>query len=181
MTNANNIALIKKDRLRFTKNKLSSGLALLAIVFDCLYFVSVYSSDVGTYYYNWQIGLSVLYNLVFLLVAFLSSEGVKNYKLSYSYILMLVGGLQVVRIFFIPLNAYNTTDPTLTVDKVADLIAKGERVPSVMDDFQFWYCAICLVASAALCVIAGVVAMIKTTTLNKYQAELEKNSRGSKS
>ncbi len=181
MTNANNIALIKKDRLRFTKNKLSSGLALLAIVFNALYFVSIYSSDVGSYYYSWTIGVSVLYNLVFMLLAFLSSEGVKNYKLGYSYALMFLGLGEIVRIFYIPLNAKNTTDPTITDAVRADLIAKGETVPTVMGDFQFFFCTGCLVAAAALCIIAGVVAMIKTTTLIKYQAELEKNPRGSKS
>lgn len=181
MTNANNIALIKKDRLRFTKNKLSSGLALLAIVFNALYFVVVYESDVGSYYYNWTVGVSVLYNLVFMLAAFLSSEGVKNYKLGYSYVLMILGLGEIVRIFYIPLNARNTTDPTITSEALADLVAKGETVPTVMGTFQFYFCTGCLVAAAALCIIAGVVAMIKTTTLIKYQAELEKNSRGSKS
>lgn len=181
MTNANNIALIKKDRLRFTKNKLSSGLALLAIVFNALYFVSVYSSDVGSYFYNWTIGVSVLYNLVFMLLAFLSSEGVKNYKLGYSYALMILGLGEIVRIFYIPLTAKNTTDPTITSDALSNMLAKGETVPTVMGDFQFYYCTVCLVAAAALCIISGVVAMIKTTTLIKYQDELEKNSRGSKS
>ena len=184
MTNANNIALIKKDRLRFTKNKLSSGLALLAIVFNALYFVIVYESketDVGSYYYNWTTGISVLYNLVFMLAAFLASEGVKNYKLGYSYVLMILGLGEIVRIFYIPMNARNTTNPNVTSVDLADLVAKGETVPTVMGDFQFYFCLGCLVAAAALCIIAGVVAVIKTTTLIKYQAELEKNSRGSKS
>ena len=51
---------VKKDRMRYTKDKLSSNLALLAIVFDCLYFVSIYQSDVGSWYYNWVIGASVV-------------------------------------------------------------------------------------------------------------------------
>ena len=181
MINANNIALIKKDRLRFTKNKLSSGLALLAIVFNALYFVDVYRSDVGSYFYNWTIGASVLYNLIFMLAAFLSSEGVKNYKLGYSYVLMALGLGEIVRVFYIPLQSRNTTDPTITTDALTELVAKNETVPTVMGDFQFYFCAGCLVAAGALCIIAGVVALIKTTTLIKYQAELEKNSRGSKS
>ena len=41
---------IQRDRMRFTKNTLSSGLALLAILFNVLYFVSIYKSDVGSYY-----------------------------------------------------------------------------------------------------------------------------------
>ena len=37
---------VKLDRMRYTKNTTSSRLALLAIVFDVLYFVSIYKSDV---------------------------------------------------------------------------------------------------------------------------------------
>ena len=99
---------IKKDRLRYTKNKLSANLAYLGILFDVLYFVSIYSSDVDTYYYNITIGFSVLYNLVFLLAAFLSSEGVKSYKLNYSWFIMVVGVLQFVRILGIPRMAHST-------------------------------------------------------------------------
>ena len=34
-------AFIVKDRMRFTKNKASSGLALLALVLDVFYFISL--------------------------------------------------------------------------------------------------------------------------------------------
>ena len=39
---------IKRDRMRYTKDKTSSRLVLLAIVLDALYFVSIYKSDVGS-------------------------------------------------------------------------------------------------------------------------------------
>ena len=71
------------DRMRYTKNTASSRLALLAIVFDVLFFISLYKSDVDTYYYTILIGASIVYNLIFLLAAFLCSEGVKNYQVSY--------------------------------------------------------------------------------------------------
>ena len=70
------IQTIKKDRLRFTKDSFPATLVILAIVLDCLYFVSIYESDVGNYFYNWLIGVSIVYNLVFLLAAFLASESV---------------------------------------------------------------------------------------------------------
>jgi hypothetical protein len=79
---------IKKDRLRYTKNTKSSTFALIAILSNVFYFVSLYSSDVGNFYYNKTIGASVICNLLFLLFTFLCSEGVKNYKMSYSIILM---------------------------------------------------------------------------------------------
>ena len=164
----NNDALVKKDRLRFTKNKLSANLILLAIVANALYFVSIYSSDVGRYYYAIFIGASVVYNLIFMLAAFLSSEGVKSYKMNYSYVSIVLGILQIVRIFHIPMNAWKEPNPVIDAES-----------PTVMTDGQFRYIAVCLVVSAVLLILAGVNGIIKTATLNSYQAELDKRTRGS--
>lgn len=163
---SNDVALIKKDRLRYSKNKLSSNLTLLAIVLNALYFVSIYKSDVGSYYYSYLIGISVVYNLLFMLIAFLCSEGVKSYKLSYSFVLMALGIGQIVRIFILPLDAKNTE------------ITLGEEVELVMQDAQFTRICIYLIGSAALCIIAGVIAYFKTRTLTSYQAELDKKAKG---
>ncbi|MDE7229362.1 MAG: hypothetical protein K2N56_02675 [Oscillospiraceae bacterium] len=167
----NNDTLIKKDRLRYTKNKLSANLTYLSIVFNTLYFVCLYSSDikrqyVGESYYVWMVGISVLYNLVFMLAAFLCSEGVKSYNIKHGFALIIVGAAQIARIFIWPmdLHAKEVTGPTGT--------------ELVMPDGQFLRCVIYLVGSAALCVIAGVIAVIKTTTLRSYEAELKR--RGSK-
>lgn len=150
---------IKKDRLRYTKNKLSANLAYLAILFDVLYFVSIYSSDVDTYYYTITIGFSVLYNLVFLLTAFLSSEGVKNYKINYSWIIMVVGVLQFVRILGIPRMAHSTV---LTLDGVDTV---------VMGDKQFAYVVACLIISGVACIASGIAGVYKATVLNNYMKE----------
>lgn len=157
----NNDALIKKDRLRFTKNKLSSNLTLLAIVLNALYFVCIYKSDVGSYYYQYIIGISVVYNLLFMLIAFLASEGVKSYKINYSYVLLLLGIGQIIRIFILPMDAINTT-----------VTLSGEE-EVVMGGGQFTRVCVYLIASAALCIIAGIIAFIKTRTLTAYQAELD--------
>ncbi len=156
---AQNVKEIKKDRLRYTKNSLSASLTYLAIVFDVLYFVSIYQSDVGNYYYTITIGLSVLCNLVFLLIAFLSSEGLKNYKLSYSYVIIGIGALQIARIFGIPTMAHKATVPL------------GEEIVRVMTDDQFNYVVGCLVLSAVACFAAGVIGLYKTVTLNNYLKE----------
>lgn len=165
MTNEE-VELIKKDRLRYSKNKLSANLTLLAIVLNAMYFVSIYKSDVGTYYYTYLIGISVVYNLLFMLIAFLSSEGVKNYKMGYSFVLMAIGAAQLFRITIIPMNA---KDATITL---------GEESRVVMLDKQFYYVVGCLIASAALCIIAGIVGVVKTRTLTSYQEELENKSKG---
>lgn len=159
-------ALIKKDRLRFTKNVLSSNLTLLAIVFNALYFVSIYRSDVGSYYYTWMTGISVVYNLLFMLAAFLSSEGVKAYKLGYSFVLLGLGAGQLIRILIIPVKAHETI-----------LSMNGEEV-AAMGDSQFMWVCVCLIASAALCIIAGLISFAKTRTLTSYLAELSERTGG---
>lgn len=135
---------VKRDRMRFIKNSLASRLTLLGIVFDVLYFIKIYQADVGTYYYNWLIGVSIVYNLVFMLAAFLSSEGVKNYKASYTWLLLLLGLGQIARIFILPMRAH--TDTTLI---------NGETV-TVMSDGVFMYVVILLIASA-ICLLASAV------------------------
>ena len=158
-------AELKKDRLRFTKNKLSANLILLAIAANALYFVSIYGSDVGSYYYSLFIGASIVYNLVFMLLAFLSSEGVKSYKLGYAVTAIVLGVLQVARIFYIPMKAYNAPNPVV-----------GAETSTVMAAGQFKYVAVCLCISAVLLACAGLIGIVKTTTLNKYQAELDNMS-----
>lgn len=160
--NLENDAVIKKDRLRFTKNKLSANLTLLAIVFNALYFVSVYKSDVGSYYYKLIIGISVVYNLLFMLAAFLSSEGVKSYKMNYSYVLLVLGVGQIIRIFILPTQARNATV----------LLSDAEQ--AVMETPQFTRICVYLITSAVLCFIAAVINIHKSSTLTRYQAELEK-------
>ena len=39
---------VRLDRMRYAKNALSSRLTYLAILFNVLYFVSIYESDVGS-------------------------------------------------------------------------------------------------------------------------------------
>lgn len=156
---ARDVKEIKKDRLRYTNNKLSSNLTYLGILFGVLYFVNIYQSDVNNYYYTITIGLSIVYNLIFLLVTFLSSEGLKNYKISYAYAIIVAGLLQIARIFGIPTMAHNA------LTKI-----DGVEVP-VMDDGQFTYCVILLLLSAAACILAGIVGIYKSVTLNNYKKE----------
>ena len=122
------------DRMRYTKNTASSRLALLAIVFDILFFISIYKSDVGTYYYTITIGASIIYNLVFLLAAFLCSEGVKNYRIGYSWARIVLGIVQIARIFILPMNAHGAN---YHFDRSGDLytlrlkLGREEALPSI--------------------------------------------------
>ena len=153
---------IKKDRLRYIKNSASSMQAYTAILFNVLYFVSIYNKDVGNFYYTKTIGFSVICNLLFLLSAFLCSEGVKNYKLGYSLAFIPLGVFQLVRIFGIPLNAYNS------------VVAINGSLQRVMQPKQLIWACICLIASAAACFAAAIGGVRKTKMLRDYEASLSK-------
>ena len=151
---------VKLDRMRYAKNALSYRLTYLAILFNVLYFVSIYESDVGAWYYSITIGASIVYNLVFMLMTFLASEGVKNYKMGYSVLLLVAGALQVGRIFYLPLQAYKAT---VTISKVTY---------PVMEIPQLTWVIICLALSAACCLAAGVIGVHRSRTLAAYNASL---------
>ena len=156
-----NITDIKTDRMRFTKNKISSTLAYIAIIFNALYFISIYSSDAKNYYYNIEIGISVIYNLLFMLFVFLASEGVKNYDKKFSIVLGIIGAMQIVRIFGIPYNAYMTF-----------IEIKKNQYLHVMEADQFYLCVAYLIISAACAITGGVIGIIKSTKLRKYEQTL---------
>ncbi len=152
---------IKRDRMRYTKDGFSSGLVLLAIVFNVLYFVSIYQTDVGRYYYTWTIGASVVYNLLFLLIAFLASQGVKARKSGYSLTLIIIGLLQIVRIFYLPAKAYAAT------------VEIGKETLAVMTNGQHLYVVACLVISAVCCVVAAISSHISNKQLAQHLSQLE--------
>ncbi len=152
---------IKKDRMLYTKDKLSANLILFAIVLDALYFISIYQKDVGNYYYTWEIGASVIINLLFLLTAFLASEGVKNRKSGYSPMLVILGAIQFIRIGQLPVRAFN---------------APAVEGMKVMEEGQFYYLITCLIISGLCCLVAAVISYINNRTLRNYIQSLENKS-----
>ncbi len=157
--------MIRKDRMRYIKNKMSSNLCLLAILLDVFYFVSIYKSDVSTYYYNILIGASIVYNLLFMLLAFLSSEGVKEYNERYSYIMVVLGVLQFVRIFIIPVRAHHATATVQSVERI------------VMENGQFTRCLVYLILSGLCLLVGAYVGIVRSRTLHSYIATLGEEKR----
>lgn len=155
------VTQIKLDRMRYTKDKLSSNLILIAIVLDCLYFISIYKSDVGSYYYTWMIGASVVYNLLFLLTAFLASEGVKSRKGGYTVTLLVIGIMQFIRIFYLPAKAY-----------AASVEISGVST-QVMSGGQYTYVLVCLAASGVCCVVAAITSYVNSKQLAQYMRSIE--------
>ena len=161
MMNVDENKRISLDRMRYTKNTLSSSLALCAIVFNVLYFVSVYESDVGSWYYSMLIGASIVYNLLFMLMAFLASEGVKSYRIGYAYLLLGIGVGQIARIFILPMMAYRAT---VAINKVSY---------RVMETPQFIFVILCLILSAVCCLVGGVIGVSRSRKLAAYNATLD--------
>ena len=151
---------VRLDRMRYTKNTLASGLALLSILFDVFFFISIYESNVGSWYYNVLMGASILYNLIFLLAAFLSSEGIKNYKIGYSYLMIALGIGQIIRIFIYPMRAHAAT------------VTIQEQAVTVMENPQFIRCVLYLVISAACLFVGAFVGMTRSKQLKAHLQSL---------
>ena len=167
---------IEVDRMRFTKNTTSSHLAIWAIVFDVLYFISIYKSDVENYYYTILIGASIVYNLVFLLLAFLSSEGVKSYNRNYSKLLILLGVGQLVRIFILPLKMHTTVMSSAPVEDTLHILNYYINVTKdlvVMETWQFVRVVIYLAASAFCLFRSAAVNLKKSRALADHIANLD--------
>ena len=152
---------IQRDRMRFIRNSMSANLCYLGILFNVFYFVNLYQSDVGTYYYQIFIGASIVYNLLFLLIVFLASEAVKNYVKSYSYLLAAAGAMQVVRVFYIPMKAHAAMTAVNGVDV------------RVMGDSQFYILVAFLVISAACLIVSAAVNFKKCQELADHMKTLE--------
>ena len=151
---------IRLDRMRYTKNTFSSNFALLAILFDVFFFISLYESDVGTYYYNILIGASILYNLVFMLAAFLSSEGIKNYKAGYAFLMLLLAAGQIGRIFVYPVRAH------------AAVVTVQDQAVAVMGDGQFIRMTAYLILSAVCLLIGAIAGLSRSWMLRRHLASL---------
>ena len=159
---------IRLDRMRFIKNTLSSSLALLAILFDVFFFINIYKSDihnnVGNFYYQIRIRASIIYNLIFMLAAFLASEGIKNYKIRYVYVLAALGIGQIVRIFILPARAAATE------------VTVGGVTSHVMEAAQHTRVVMYLLISAGCCLAAAAVGYKRSRDLAAYLASLEKGN-----
>ncbi|MDE6000989.1 MAG: hypothetical protein K2G96_01505, partial [Clostridia bacterium] len=94
-----NQQIIANDVLRYKKNKLASMLAILGLVFNCLYFMILYAMPKDEYT-TIKIGFSIIITLVTLLVIFLSSEGVKGYNKKFAIVLMVLAVVQLIRVIY---------------------------------------------------------------------------------
>lgn len=150
--------------MQYKKNKLAANFALLGLLAGCIYFAVLYAQvskgklpqvwndGPALYYYKWWIAVDVIYNLFFLLFVFFFSEQVKNYKRNMFVFQIIVGVLQIARIFWLPLTGY-LHGPTKIGGFLAMLIA--------------------LALSGAFIIASAVIGFIRSKSLDNYLKEVE--------
>ncbi len=148
---------IKDDILRYTNNKLSYWLCLLAIVFNVANFLICYkvNSNQSSSITNYKLGFDLLINVILIIAFFLLAEKTKAYNKKSSYYCIGFGAFQIVRIFFIPLSYYLTN---LDVSETAYGLDVG----------SFIWCIVLLVCSSASLIAAALINLKKCDTLNKH-------------
>lgn len=158
-------AIVQDDILRYKKNKKAANFALLGLVFNCLYFMLLYSfisKNFKDNFYTPILGGSVILTLVTLLSAFLASEGVKGYNKKYGILLIVLAAVQIIRIFIVPL--LGLTSDSLTGHYFGITLASGA---------SFALLVIYLCASAACYVAAAVFNYIIAGRLEKHQKAVD--------
>ncbi len=163
--------VIQNDIQRYKKNKLGSMLALLGIVFACIYFMFLYAEiNNGGFYYKWPIAIDVIYNLLFLLFVFLFSEQVKNYNSKMFYVQLAFGVMQFVRIFWLPLAGITET---AYIDMTGIEYAAGTGYSAVLSGGTFAILVIGLAGSGACVIASAVVGLIRSKSLENFNKKLE--------
>lgn len=137
---------IRIEKMKYRNDSISYGLCLLGILANVVYFCIFYKNNSG-FFYDYMMGLSVIYNLLFMLGAFMSAEYIKHYHYGFSIVLLVLGLLQIVRMFVYPLNALND----------------GAITSSVYTNIVIW-----LAISASLSILSAVISFIKSITIKLY-------------
>lgn len=158
-----NQQIIADDILRYKRNKLAQILAILGLVFNCLYFCVLYAipdSDMR----KMTLGFSVILTLIILLMIFLSSEGVKGYNKKFSIVLLVIAAFQILRIFYYPLNG-------LINDSLTGIGYFGYYPEN--SGFYFTIMLVYLLASAACLIASAVLGWVYAVRLQKFQKKLD--------
>src|SRR5574344_1200819 len=117
---------VKLEKMRYQSNSLSYMYGMLGLLCSIVaMFVALNSVQSQK---NPAIIVMILGDIVILLFGFLSCERVKNYDKKFAYVMFGLGGVCIVRIFWVPLQliVYGTkwinrnADPTKTTDIEAE-------------------------------------------------------------
>lgn len=162
--------IIQDDIQRYKKNKLGSMLALLGIVFACLYFMFLYAEvNNENFYYKWPLAIDVIYNLIFLLFVFLFSEQVKNYDRKMFWVQIAFGAMQFVRIFWLPLAGITET----AYIKLSGIDLGSSGYEAVLSGTTFAILVVGLAGSGVCVIASAIIGYIRSKSLENFNKKLE--------
>lgn len=169
MTKREKVAMnpvVKDDILRYKRNKFAGNFALLALVFNCLYFGLLYcihESQMKTA----LIGASVIINLLVLLTGFYCSEGIKGYNKKFSIVAFVLAGIQIARIFIYP--TMGMAGGYLISEHIFGITVSSEASVALNGTLMIVF----LAASAACFIVAGVFGIIIAHRLESFTKKVE--------
>lgn len=143
------------DMMHYKSNKLSFWLIILTIALNIAMFLIIYKTTNCTP--DIQLGIDLLVNVMLMLACFLAAEKTKRYDRTWGITSIVIGGVQVVRIFWIPLYFYLKFVQT----------GKGLEVGG------FVWCVILLILSGASMIAAGIYCIMKHKVLVAHKPLLE--------
>ncbi|MCQ2795021.1 MAG: hypothetical protein MJ214_02265 [Bacilli bacterium] len=144
---------ISFDMMHYRNNRSSFWLILLTIALNVAMFIIIYKTNTDDLKADLQLGFDLIINVVFMLTAFLAAEKTKRYSREWGIVSFVLGGVQVARIFWIPLYYY----------------LNGGITPGA-----FSACVILLAGGAACMIIAGALTLIKYRILKDHEPLIKK-------
>lgn len=147
---------IETDIMKYKNNKASFLLCILAIILDVIMFLSFYETT--SCVPNFEMGIDLIVNVLFLLACFLGAEKNKVYDKKWAIILFIIAGLQILRIFWIPTKYFNIW---LKDNKLGLSMAK------------YIFTNIMLILSSVSLVFSGVITLFKHKRLEDYNNKFE--------
>lgn len=173
------------EMMRYRDNKLPYSLGFGGLAFSVLAaFIilnSMYPSTV-------QVIIVIFLNIFILLFGFLNVEKTKAYSRTGATTLIVLGGINVAQIFWLPLTiivTYNkwmdmadgTEKSQYQSDNVAEILtdsnANSIHWLSTSGNFRGILAIVLLAISAAFLIVAGVIGIQKSNKLNKYLESLK--------
>ena len=138
--------------MKYQSDKLSYSLCVFGIIFNVIYFVSIYTNR--SIAPDAVIGADVLINIIFMMVVFLASEKLKLYEKKWNIYALLLGIVQILRVFWLPMHYKNL-----------DMLVGSKYILILL-----W-----LLSSAAVLILAGINATVNSAILSKANtmSELE--------
>ncbi len=93
---------MRAELMRYRNDSLSYGLALLGLALNACYLMFLYSAPGVklTDDYGVIVGIDTIFNIIYLLIAFLVAEKVKTYTLNWCWPSLVLGIMQIPRILF---------------------------------------------------------------------------------